>query len=60
VHECVLVQTMNREQNELEAIQQRNQLFENSKRKVEVIREKNSVPAKWNVMELHTMVAWFK
>jgi hypothetical protein len=60
VHECVLVGTRNREQNELEAIQWRKQLFENSKRKVEVIREKNSDPEKWNVMELHTMVAWFK
>ncbi len=60
VHERVLEQTRNREQNELEAIQWRKQLFENSRRKVEAIREKSSDPAKWNATELHTMVAWFK
>ncbi len=60
MHEHVLEQTMNREENGLEAIEQRKQLFENSKRKLEAIREKSSEPAKWNAMELHTMVACFK
>ncbi len=60
VRERVLEQTRNWEQNELEAMQQRKQLFENIKRKVEAIREKSSDPAKWNATELHTMVAWFK
>ena len=44
VHERVLKQTRNRKQNELEEIQQRKQLFETSKRKVEAIRKNSSDP----------------
>jgi len=60
VQEHVLEQTRNREQIELEATQWRKQSYENSKRKVDALREKSGDPTKWSAAKLHTMVAWFK
>jgi hypothetical protein len=60
VQEHILEQTRNREQIELEATQWRKQPYENSKRKVDALREKSGDPTKWSAAKLHTMVAWFK
>ena len=56
----VVEQARNREQSESGVVQLRQQQLENSKRKMDAIREKNMDPAKWHTSELHTMVARFE
>ena len=60
VHQKVIDQTRNREQNGIEAAERRRQQLENAKSKVDAIRAKSTDPTKWNASELNTMVSWFK